>query len=87
MLAHRGFCDSLRRDHQAQPIKTATGLPIAPLFSGSKMRWLLESVPNGFALAEQGEICLGTIDSWLLWHLTAGEAFTAITPTPRARSC
>ncbi|MBU3893283.1 FGGY-family carbohydrate kinase [Serratia sp. JUb9] len=69
------FCDSLRRDHQAQPIKTATGLPIAPLFSGSKMRWLLESVPNGFALAEQGEICLGTIDSWLLWHLTAGEAF------------
>lgn len=69
------FCDQLRRDQQEAKIKAVTGLPIAPLFSGAKMRWLLESVPNGFELAAQGEICLGTIDSWLLWNLTGGAAF------------
>ncbi|MEL4012591.1 FGGY family carbohydrate kinase [Dryocola clanedunensis] len=69
------FCEGLRRDNLAPLIKATTGLPVAPLFSASKMRWLLESVPNGFALAEQGEICLGTIDSWLLWNLTQGAVF------------
>jgi len=69
------FCDSLRRDGKEPLIKATTGLPVAPLFSASKMRWLLESVPNGFSLAAEGEICLGTIDSWLLWNLTAGEHF------------
>lgn len=69
------FCDNLRRDGKEPAIKAVTGLPVAPLFSGSKMRWLLESVPNGQSLAVRGEICLGTIDSWLLWNLTAGESF------------
>lgn len=69
------FCDELRRQNKEQQIKTTTGLPIAPLFSASKMRWLLESIPDGYRLAERGDICLGTIDSWLLWNLTQGEAF------------
>ncbi len=69
------FCQTLREQgHEAQ-IKAVTGLPVAPLFSASKMRWLLQSIPNGESLAAQGEICLGTVDSWLLWHLTQGEAF------------
>ena len=69
------FCDSLRQANHEQQIKSATGLPVAPLFSGSKMRWLLESIPNGFEQAAKGEICLGTIDAWLLWNLTGGVAF------------
>lgn len=69
------FCESLRRDNLDARIKAVTGLPVAPLFSASKLRWLLESVPNGFALAANGEICLGTIDSWLLWNLTGGASF------------
>ncbi|MEX0493541.1 FGGY family carbohydrate kinase [Raoultella terrigena] len=69
------FCDELRHAGKEQQIKTTTGLPIAPLFSASKMRWLLESIPEGRLLAERGEICLGTIDSWLLWNLTHGDAF------------
>lgn len=60
------FCETLRREGKEQQIKTTTGLPIAPLFSASKMRWLLESTPEGVQLADQGEICLGTIDAWLL---------------------
>ncbi|AHG20550.1 carbohydrate kinase [Chania multitudinisentens RB-25] len=69
------FCEELRREHLDVTIKAITGLPVAPLFSGSKMRWLLDSVSQGHQLAEQGEVCLGTIDSWLLWNLTGGEQF------------
>lgn len=77
------FCETLRREGKEQQIKTTTGLPIAPLFSASKMRWLLESTPEGVQLADQGEICLGTIDAWLLWNLTAGDSFCCDYLTPR----
>ncbi|AZT23189.1 TPA: FGGY family carbohydrate kinase [Salmonella enterica] len=69
------YCERLRNDNYSESIQSITGLPIAPLFSGSKMRWLLDTVPNGNRLAEEGEICLGTIDSWLLWNLTGGDVF------------
>ncbi|HAU3358600.1 TPA: carbohydrate kinase [Salmonella enterica subsp. salamae] len=69
------FCQALRNQGAEAHIKAVTGLPVAPLFSASKMRWLLESVPNGTELAGRGEICLGTVDSWLLWQLTGGKAF------------
>lgn len=69
------FCQSLRQQGKEAQIKAVTGLPVTPLFSASKMRWLLEQVPNGFTLAEQGEICLGTVDSWLLWNLSGRERF------------
>lgn len=69
------FCHTLRLQGHEGRIKAVTGLPIAPLFSALKMRWLLASVPNGDAQAAEGEIGLGTVDSWLLWHLTRGNAF------------
>ncbi|EKA6606484.1 FGGY-family carbohydrate kinase [Salmonella enterica] len=69
------YCERLRNENYGESIQSITGLPIAPLFSGSKMRWLLDTVPNGNRLAEEGEICLGTIDSWLLWNLTGGDVF------------
>lgn len=69
------FCDRLRRDGLEARIRTLTGLPIAPLFSASKMRWLLDNVAQGTTKAANGEICLGTIDAWLLWHFTGGRQF------------
>lgn len=69
------FCHALREQGHEAAIKAVTGLPVAPLFSASKMRWLLDATPHGNERAAQGEICLGTVDSWLLWHLTAGSAF------------
>lgn len=69
------FCQSLRQQGSEERIKAITGLPVAPLFSASKMRWLLDAVPGGQALAAEAAICLGTVDSWLLWHFTGGEAF------------
>lgn len=50
-----------------------TGLTIDPLFSASKARWLLDHIPDGHARAANGEICVGTVDSWVLWNLTDGQ--------------
>lgn len=69
------LCAALRQRGEAPHIQATTGLPVTPLFSASKMRWLLDAVPQGERRAQQGELCLGTMDSWLLWHLTQGDAF------------
>ncbi|OJX63443.1 MAG: glycerol kinase [Micrococcales bacterium 73-13] len=52
--------------------RARTGLPLASYFSASKIRWILDSVPGAQGRAERGELAFGTIDSWLLWHLTGG---------------
>ncbi len=66
------FCDELRRRGLEAQIRAVSGLPVDPLFSASKMRWLLESLPDGLARARDGELLAGTVDSWLLWKLTGG---------------
>ena len=66
------FCDELRSRGLQDTIEHKTGLTIDPLFSASKIRWLLDSVPNGHARAAAGELCAGTVDSWVLWNLTGG---------------
>ena len=67
------FCAQLRAQGVEPLLMERTGLGIDPLFSASKMHWLLEHLPNGLRRAEQGEVCLGTVDSWLLWNLTGGQ--------------
>jgi glycerol kinase len=52
--------------------RAITGLPISTYFSGPKARWLLDADPALRERAETGELCFGTIDSWLLWQLTGG---------------
>jgi glycerol kinase len=66
------FCDELRMRGAEDCIRKRCGLPVDPLFSASKIRWLLANTPNGFARAAAGELCAGTVDSWLLWNLTGG---------------
>lgn len=67
------FCAELRARGLAPWLAERTGLAVDPLFSASKMRWLLDHVPDGLRRAERGELCLGTIDSWVLWNLTGGS--------------
>ncbi len=67
------FCDELRRRGLEPLLRERTGLAIDPLFSASKMRWILDHTPGGAKRAEAGEICLGTVDSWVLFNLTGGE--------------
>lgn len=66
------FCAGLRRCGWEGLLRARTGLTIDPLFSASKARWLLDHIPDGSLRAEQGELCLGTVDSWVLWNLTGG---------------
>jgi glycerol kinase len=66
------FCEQLRGRRMEASIRERSGLPVDPLFSASKARWLLASIPDGVARAAAGELCIGTVDSWLLWNLTGG---------------
>jgi glycerol kinase len=66
------FCETLRERGLRALLQERTGLTIDPLFSASKIRWLLEAIPDGNRRAGNGELCAGTIDSWLVWKLTGG---------------
>ncbi len=66
------FCGSLRQRGLTDTIYRRTGLTVDPMFSASKARWLLESIPDGHRRAQAGDLCLGTVDSWLLWNFTGG---------------
>lgn len=68
-----GDCDRLRAQGAAETIRNRTGLELDAYFSATKLAWLLNEVPGARARAERGELAFGTIDSWLIWHLTGGE--------------
>jgi glycerol kinase len=68
------LCDRLKREGWEDTVRAKTGLPIDAYFSGSKIRWLLDQVPGARQRAEQGKLRFGTVDSFLLWRLTGGQA-------------
>jgi glycerol kinase len=65
-------CIKLREQGMAQTIQQKTGLLIDAYFSGTKLKWLLDNVPNAREQAKRGELAFGTIDCWLMWQLTKG---------------
>ncbi len=65
-------CAQLREQGKEALIQSRTGLLVDAYFSGTKLKWLLDEVPGARAQAERGELAFGTIDSWLMWQLTAG---------------
>lgn len=67
------YCDQLKKDGSAKIIKEKTGLVTDAYFSGTKLKWILDNVDGARAKAEKGELCFGTIDTWLLWKLTNGK--------------
>ena len=67
------FCKALEAQGLEPKVRARTGLTIDPMFSGSKMRWLLDNTENGPSRAANGELCLGTVDSWVLFNLTGGK--------------
>ena len=66
------FCDELKVRGLGEIIAEKTGLLIDAYFSASKIRWLLDNVPGARERAERGELCFGTVDSWLIWQLSGG---------------
>jgi len=67
-------CDALKARGLEARISAKTGLLLDAYFSGTKLGWILDNVPRARARAEAGELAFGTIDSWLVWKLSAGAA-------------
>lgn len=68
------ICHKLKALSYSEIFHRKTGLVLDPYFSGTKVRWLLDNVKGLRAKAQKGDMCFGTIDSWLIWKLTAGAA-------------
>ena len=65
-------CVALREQGLTDSIQAKTGLLVDAYFSGTKLQWILDNVPNARAQAERGELLFGTVDSWLMWQLSGG---------------
>jgi glycerol kinase len=68
-----GLCQQLQSQGAESTVQARTGLRLDPYFSATKLRWLLDHLPDARAQAQAGELAFGTVDSWLIWQLTAGK--------------
>ena len=68
------ICKEIEAAGHAPYIREKTGLPMDAYFSASKIKWILDNVPNARVRAEAGELLFGTVDTWLIWRLTGGCA-------------
>ena len=66
------YCNQLKQQGHEAMVSNKTGLLLDPYFSATKIAWILDNVDGARARAEAGELAFGTVDSWLLWNLTAG---------------
>ena len=66
--------ERLKSDGLGNMLRDRTGLVPDAYFSGTKLQWMLDSIPGARARAERGELCFGTVDSYLTWHLSAKHA-------------
>jgi glycerol kinase len=66
------ICEELKQKGYEKIIREKTGLVIDAYFSATKIRWILDHVPEGQKRAERGDLLFGTVDSWLVWNLTGG---------------
>src|SRR5213079_1138177 len=67
------MCAELKQAGAGSLIAERTGLVIDPYFSGTKIAWLLDEIPGARGRAERGELAFGTVDTWLVWHLTGNR--------------
>lgn len=68
-----GYCDSLKAKGLTEKFRNKTGLVIDAYFSGTKIKWILDNVPDAREKAEKGELLFGTVETWLIWKLTKGK--------------
>ena len=66
------ICKELTQDQGQNRFRDKTGLPIATYFSGPKIKWILDNVPQARAAADKGEALFGTMETWIIWWLTGG---------------
>ena len=82
------FCDELKEKGLQKTIQQKTGLVIDAYFSGTKVKWILDHVDGARDKATKGELCFGTVDSWLVWKLTNGKVHvTDVSNASRTMLC
>lgn len=69
------ICQTIEEEGLAEKIHAVTGLPLSPYFSGAKLAWILQQVEEARKLMAVGRLCMGTMDSWLVYKLTGGQVF------------
>ena len=79
------ICEQLKADGLEEYVRENTGLLLDPYFSGTKIKWILDTVPGAREQAERGELLFGTIDTWLVWKLTEGKVHVT-DPTNASRT-
>lgn len=67
------ICATLRAQGYEPLITAKTGLLLDPYFSGTKLKWLLDTLPGARDRAQRGELAFGTVDTWLIWQMTGGK--------------
>lgn len=67
------YCNKLKKEGHEEMIREKTGLVIDAYFSATKVKWILDHVAGARERAEKGELCFGTVDSWLVWKFTHGR--------------
>ena len=67
------FCDGLKEQGLTDTVREKTGLVIAAYFTATKLKWILDNVEGARDRAKAGELCFGTVDTWLIWKLTRGK--------------
>lgn len=67
------YCEKLKEEGLADYIKETTGLVIDAYFSATKIKWILDNVPEARRLADQNRLLFGTVETWLIWNLTGGS--------------
>lgn len=69
------ICDDIEKQGYADIVRSHTGLQLSPYFSAAKISWVLKNIPGALEKAIKGELCCGTVDSWLVYKLTKGKEF------------
>jgi glycerol kinase len=69
-----GICDDLKRAGHERKVREKTGLVIDAYFSATKIKWIIENVDGVRNEIRRGNICMGNIDSWIIWNLTGGKS-------------
>ena len=70
-----GICERIEGAGHAESIRRRTGIHLSPYFPAAKIAWILEHQPEAREKAEQGKICYGTVDTWLIYKLTDGKSY------------
>jgi len=78
------ICNNLAKDGGQDRFRVKTGLPLATYFSGPKIKWILDQLPQARRQAEKGDLLFGNMDTWVLWNLT-GAHVTDVTNASRTQ--